>query len=90
MSVIISEWQTANQCPSTHIHQMTANTDLHSLHSQEKVCEDSASFDLTSVDIAHCIDDVGHILKAKVEEQSASADEGERNLLQCHTLGVLL
>ena len=47
---------------------------------QEKVCEESASFDLTSIDIAHCIDDVGHILKAKVEEQSASADEGEGQL----------
>ena len=55
------------------------------------MCEDSASFDLTSVDIAHCIDDVGHVLKAKVEEQSASADEGERSvtLSQLYSLEVV-
>ena len=55
------------------------------------MCEDSASFDLTSVDIAHCIDDVGHVLKTKVEEQSASADEGERNVIrpQLYSLEVV-
>ena len=31
---------------------------------QEKVCEESTSFDLTSLDFAHCIDEVGDLLKA--------------------------
>ena len=32
------------------------------------MCEDSASFDLSSVDIAHCIADVGHLLETKFKE----------------------
>ena len=43
--------------------------------SQEKVCEESASFDLTSTDIAHCITDVDHLLRVKKAEQS-TLDEG--------------
>ena len=40
---------------------------------QERVCEDSASFDLTSTDISLCISDVDTILKAKKEELELSA-----------------
>ena len=46
------------------------------LYAQEKVCEDSASFDLTSTDIAHCVADVGYILDLKVKEESTT-EEGE-------------
>ena len=42
--------------------------------SQERVCEDSASFDLTSTDIGLCISDVDTILRVKKDEQSFSAD----------------
>lgn len=34
-------------------------------HNLEKMCEESASFDLTSVDIAHCIEEMGDLLSAK-------------------------
>ena len=43
---------------------------------QERVCEESASFDLTSTDISLCISDVDIILKAKKEEQELSSTEG--------------
>ena len=36
------------------------------------MCEDSASFDLTSTDISLCINDINTILKAKKEEQELS------------------
>ena len=36
------------------------------------MCEDSASFDLTSTDISLCISDVDTILKAKKEEMELS------------------
>ena len=36
------------------------------------MCEDSASFDLTSTDISLCIRDVDTILKAKKEEHELS------------------
>ena len=39
------------------------------------MCEDSASFDFTSTDIAHCMADVDHILLAKKEEMEA--EDGE-------------
>lgn len=35
------------------------------------MCEDSASFDLTSGDIAQCVGDADHILKLKTEEYSS-------------------
>ncbi len=41
------------------------------------MCEDSASFDLNSTDIAHCISDVDHLLAAKKEEDSF--EEGGRS-----------
>ena len=37
------------------------------------MCEDSASFDLTSTDISLCISDVDTILKAKKEEIELSS-----------------
>lgn len=43
---------------------------------QERVCEDSASFDLTSMDIAHCISDITHLLVAKKEEESLEEEGG--------------
>ncbi len=49
------------------------------LSPQERVCEDSASFDLNSLDIAHCISDVGQLLVAKTEEESL--EEGVRQWL---------
>ena len=45
---------------------------------QERVCEDSASFDLTSADIAHCITDVHHLLTVKKTEQG-TLDEGRKS-----------
>ena len=39
------------------------------------MCEDSASFDLTSSDIALCIGDISHILKYKPDTDSPQ-DEG--------------
>ena len=42
------------------------------------MCEDSASFDLTSTDISLCISDVDTILKAKKEEHEQSTDAGMR------------
>ena len=41
---------------------------------QERVCEESASFDLSSTDISLCISDVDTILKAKTEEHTFSAE----------------
>ena len=41
---------------------------------QERVCEESASFDLSSTDISLCISDVDTILKAKTEEHTLSAE----------------
>lgn len=38
------------------------------------MCEESASFDLTSTDISLCISDVDTILKAKVKEQEYSTE----------------
>lgn len=38
------------------------------------MCEDSASFDLTSTDISLCISDVDTILKAKLKEQEYSTE----------------
>jgi regulator of telomere elongation helicase 1 len=49
---------------------------LDEAHNIERVCEDSASFDLTSTDISLCISDVDTILKAKKEEIELSS-EGE-------------
>ena len=46
--------------------------------SKERVCEDSASFDLTSHDMAQCISDVGHILDLKKKEQNYF-EEGGKN-----------
>lgn len=43
---------------------------------QEHVCEDSASFDLTSTDLAHCVADLDHILQAKKEELDQEDGEG--------------
>ena len=43
---------------------------------QERVCEESASFDLTSTDIGLCIGDINSILKVKKDELTYSA-EGE-------------
>ena len=42
--------------------------------SQERVCEESASFDLTSTDIGLCISDIDTILRAKKDEQSFSTE----------------
>lgn len=46
---------------------------------QEKHCEESASFDLTSLDFAHCIEEVGDLLKAvaKMSESGVVADGHE-------------
>lgn len=41
--------------------------------SQEKMCEESASFDLTPRDLASGLDAVGQVL----EEQSKAAQQGE-------------
>ena len=43
---------------------------------QERVCEDSASFDLTSADLAQCIADMQHILMLKKEEFDAESENG--------------
>jgi len=40
------------------------------------VCEDSASFDLTSGDLAQCIADVQHILSIKKEQLKEEGEEG--------------
>jgi regulator of telomere elongation helicase 1 len=50
---------------------------LDEAHNIERVCEESASFDLTSTDISLCIGDVDTILKAKKEEQEFSSTEDE-------------
>ena len=42
------------------------------------MCEDSASFDLTSHDLAQCIGDIGHILELKKKEQNY-LEEGGKN-----------
>ena len=43
---------------------------------QERVCEDSASFDLTSGDLAQCIADIQHILAVKKDQLSQEGEEG--------------
>ena len=53
---------------------------LHYNISKERVCEDSASFDLTSHDLAQCIGDVQHILDLKKKEQTYSEDGGSMSL----------
>ena len=45
------------------------------------MCEDSASFDLTSHDLAQCIGDVGHILELKKKEQNYLEEGGENWLV---------
>ena len=49
---------------------------------QERVCEDSASFDLTSTDVSLCISDLDIILKAKKEELEFST--GILYILPCN------
>ncbi len=44
--------------------------------SQERVCEDSASFDLTSHDLAQCISDIGHILDLKQKGETYLEEGG--------------
>jgi len=46
---------------------------------QEKQCEESASFDLTSLDFAHCVEEVGDLLNAvaKMSESGVIADGHE-------------
>lgn len=39
------------------------------------MCEDSASFDVNSVDIAHCISDVGQLLETKVEDSKMAGGQ---------------
>ena len=41
---------------------------------QEKMCEESASFDLTSLDIASCMKDITQLLKWKEGEKSGMDD----------------
>ena len=58
------------------------------------MCEESASFDLTSTDISLCIGDVDTILKAKKEEQEFSAEGAYCKMsvccMSCHTLYTTL
>ena len=46
---------------------------------QEKHCEESASFDVTSLDFAHCVDEVGDVLNAatKMSESGVIAEGHE-------------
>uniref|UniRef100_H2YDL1 Regulator of telomere elongation helicase 1 homolog n=1 Tax=Ciona savignyi TaxID=51511 RepID=H2YDL1_CIOSA len=48
-------------------------------HNLEKLCEESTSFDLTSLDIANCIEEVGDVLDAatKLAESGTVADGHE-------------
>ncbi len=48
------------------------------------MCEDSASFDLTSGDLAQCIADVHHILMVKKEELSGVEGEDGRSTIVWH------
>ena len=45
------------------------------------MCEDSASFDLTSSDIALCIGDISHILLKYKPDTDSPQDEGPQLLL---------
>ena len=58
------------------------------------MCEESASFDLTSTDISLCIGDVDTILKAKKEEQEFSTEGAYCKMsvccMSCHTLYTTL
>nr|XP_039264154.1 regulator of telomere elongation helicase 1-like [Styela clava] len=69
-------------------------------HNLEKMCEESASFDLTSMDIAKCIQETGELLKAAVNlsetgtvpdgyEAGESSALGEFNLQELATLKAL-
>ncbi len=49
---------------------------LYSFDPQERVCEDSASFDLTSHDLAQCIGDIGHILDLKKKGETYLEEGG--------------
>ena len=62
-------------------------------HNVEKTCEEAASFELTSIDIAACINDLDAILKRRTEPQLAENREaeaaGELKLL-CGIKAILL
>jgi regulator of telomere elongation helicase 1 len=52
-------------------------------HNIEKVCEDSASFDLSSLDLSHCLQDIDRLIKIKkgeADEYIQDKDEEELNL----------
>ncbi|XP_064395441.1 regulator of telomere elongation helicase 1-like isoform X2 [Halichondria panicea] len=49
---------------------------LDEAHNIERVCEDSASFDLTSHDLAQCISDIGHILDLKQKGETYLEEGG--------------
>lgn len=53
---------------------------------QEKICEDSASFDLTSFDIASCIEDIDQCLNFVLsKEDGFDVDEraGRTTVIEC-------
>ncbi len=57
------------------------------------MCEDSASFDITSGDIAQCIGDVDHILKLKLDMNLyATQEEGvvAEMLMSCYGYCIIL
>lgn len=52
------------------------------------MCEESASFDLTSTDVSLCISDVDTILKAKMKEQEYSTEGGDHILLYSAIIAI--
>ena len=53
---------------------------------QEKICEDSASFDLTSFDLASCIEDINQCLEFVLSKEGhLDIDDGagEDHLIHC-------
>ena len=64
-------------CLFVYVHTLHCTVSVSIYILQEKVCEESASFDLTSTDISLCISDVDTILKAKKEEQELSSEGDE-------------
>ncbi|XP_022092483.1 regulator of telomere elongation helicase 1-like isoform X2 [Acanthaster planci] len=63
-------------------------------HNVEKMCEESASFDLTSFDLASCVEETDHLLKKTVEvdmcnQQFRAADSGGEGEFDTSALATL-
>ncbi|XP_038057615.1 regulator of telomere elongation helicase 1-like isoform X2 [Patiria miniata] len=63
-------------------------------HNVERMCEESASFDLTSFDLASCVEETDHLLKKTVEvemcnQQFRAADAGGEGEFDASALATL-